>query len=75
MLIEQIIKFKLRKPGPLIVRALLKLVIFMTTQKSPWQIEKLFIAKILQEAMYLASSIWDKSLTKFNPENQDFKHV
>ena len=34
MLFEQIIKFELRGPGPLIVHILLKLAIFMKKQKS-----------------------------------------
>ena len=34
MLIEQIIEFESRVPGPLVVLILLKLVIFMTKQKS-----------------------------------------
>ena len=33
------------------------------------------LLKILQEAMYLASLTWAKSLTKFNPQIQDFKRV
>ena len=35
----------------------------------------LFIAEILHEAMYLNFPTWAKSLTKFNPKMQDFKHV
>ena len=34
MLIEQIIEFELRGPGPPVVNVLLQLVIFMTKQKS-----------------------------------------
>ena len=33
------------------------------------------LLKILQEAMYFASSTWTKSITKFNPKIQDFKRV
>ena len=33
------------------------------------------LLKILQEAMYLASPTWAKSLTKFNPRIQNFKRV
>ena len=35
MLLEQTIEFELRSLGPLVVRVLQKLVIFMTKQKSP----------------------------------------
>ena len=47
MLIEQIIELELRGLGPLAVHAIVKLVIFMTRQKSPTQSssELLFIAK------------------------------
>ena len=46
MLIEQIAIFELRGPGFLVVHVLLKLLIFMTKQKSPRQIlEWLFTAK------------------------------
>ena len=38
MLIEQIIEFEFRGMGPLVVHVLLQLVIFMTKQKSLWQI-------------------------------------
>ena len=38
MLMEQIIEFELRVPKPLVVHVLLKLVIFMTQEKSPEQI-------------------------------------
>ena len=33
------------------------------------------LLKISQEAMYLASPTWAKSLTKFNLQIQDFKRV
>ena len=57
MLIEQIIEFELRSLGLLVVHVLLKLVIFMTKQKSPntnLQVNYYLLLKILQEAMYLA---------------------
>ena len=38
MPIEEIVKVKLRGPGPLVVHTFQKLVIFMTKQKSPRQI-------------------------------------
>ena len=53
MLIEQIIEFKLRGLGPLVVYVLLQVVIFMTKQKSQRQIFKWInvYCKILHEAM------------------------
>ena len=60
MLIEQIIEFELKGPGPL-NRTCPKLVIFVTKQKSFKEDLRvdftglLFTAKILQEAMYLTS--------------------
>ena len=39
-----------------------------------YSIDQLLL-KILQEAMYLASPTWAKSLTKFTPQIQDFKRV
>ena len=38
MLMGQIIEFELRVPKPLVVHVLLKLVIFMTQEKSPEQV-------------------------------------
>ena len=38
MLIDQIIKFEMRGPGPLVVHELLKLFSFIKKQKSSWQI-------------------------------------
>ena len=38
MLIERIIELQLRGSGPPGERVLLKLLIFMTKQKSPWKI-------------------------------------
>ena len=35
----------------------------------------LVTAKILQEAIYLTSPTWAKSLTKFNSKMQDFERV
>ena len=58
MLIEQIIEFELRVPRPLVVHVFLKLVIFMTKQKSPTQNHRLkyyLMLDILQKAMYRAS--------------------
>ena len=37
MLIEKIIEFEMRVPGPLVAHIFLKLVIFMTKQNSPMQ--------------------------------------
>ena len=77
MLIEQIIEFQLRGLGPLAVRVLFKWLFSWQNknlQGKFWS-ELLFTAQILQEAMYLASPTWAKSLTKFNPKMQDFKRV
>ena len=60
--------------GPLAVQVLLRLVIFITKQKSLRNIFEwiilLFTPKILQkEILYsLLSPTWAKSLTKFNPK-------
>ena len=52
--IEQIIKFELRAPGPLVVHAILKLVIFMTKlSKANLPVNCYLLLKILQKAMYL----------------------
>ena len=79
MLTEQSIGFELRVPGPLAVHELLQLVVFMTKQKLPRNIFEwiilLFTSKILQEAMYLTSPTWAKSLAKFNTKMQDVKRV
>ena len=76
MLIEQIIKFESRVPGPLVVHIFLKLVIFMTKQKSSeanLQVHYLML-KMLQKAMYLDFPDLGQ-VTKFNPKMQDFKRV
>ena len=76
MLIEQIIEFESRVPGPLVVHIFLKLVIFMTKHKSSktnLRVHYLML-KMLQKAMYL--DILDLGqVTKFNPKMQDFKRV
>ena len=59
MLIEQIIEFKLKVPRPLVLHVFLKLVIFVTKQKSPRQNHQFkcyLMPNILQKAMYRASS-------------------
>ena len=76
MLIEQIIEFESRVPGPMVVHKFVKLVIFMTKQKSSkayLQIHYLML-KILQKAMYINFPDLGQ-VTKFNPKMQDFKHV
>ena len=64
--------------GPLAVHVLLQLVIFMTKQKSLWNIFEwiilLFTAKILQETMQLSSPYLGQ-ITKFNTKMQDFKRA
>ena len=76
MLIEQIIEFESRVPGPLVVYIFLKLVIFMTKQKS---------SKANLRAHYLMLKMWHKAMyfdfpdlgqvTKFNPKMQNSKRV
>ena len=78
MIIKQIIEFELRGLGSLVVHVLLKLVSFVTKQKSPRQIfEELLITaeKYCRRQCTLLPLIWAKSLTKFNPKMQDFKGV
>ena len=58
MLIEQIIEFELKLPRLLVVHVFLKLVIFMTKQKSPRKNHRLkyyLMINILQKAIYHAS--------------------
>ena len=76
MLIEQIIEFESRLPGPLVVHKFVKLVIFMTKQKSSkanLQVHYLML-KMLQKAMYLDFPDLGQ-VTKFNPKIQDFKRL
>ena len=76
MLIEQIIEFESKVPGPLVVYIFLKLVIFMTKQKSSkanLRVNYLML-KMLQKAMYLDFPNLGQ-VTKFNPKLQDFKRV
>ena len=76
MIIAQIIEFGSRVPGPLVVHIFLKLVIFMTKQKSSkanLQVHFLML-KMLQKAMYLDFPDLGQ-VTKFNPKMQDFKCV
>ena len=74
MLIEQIIEFESRVPGPLVI--FLKLVIFMTKQKS---------LKANLRVHYLMLKMWHKAMyfdfpdlgkvTKFKSKIQDFKRI
>ena len=76
MLIEQIIEFESRVPGPMVVPIFLKLVIFETKQKSSkanLRVHYLML-KMLQKAMYLDFPDLGR-VTKFNPKMQDFKRV
>ena len=76
MLIEQITEFESRVPRPLVVHIFLKLVIFMTKQKSSKANlqEHYLILKMLQKAMYLNFPDLGQ-ITKFNPKIEDFKRV
>ena len=76
MLIEQIIEFESRLHGSLVVHIFLKLVVFMTKQKSSKTNLPVhyFMLKMLQKAMYLDFRNLGQ-VTKFNPKMQDFKRV
>ena len=72
MLIEQIIEFESRVPGPLVVHIFLKLVIFITKQKplkENFWVHYLML-KLLQKAMYL-----NFPSHKIYPKMQVFKRV
>ena len=76
MLIEQIIEFEWRVPGPLVVHKFVKLVIFMTKQKyskANLRVHYLML-KMLQKAMYLDFPDLGQ-VTKFDPKMQHFKRV
>ena len=76
MLIEQIIEVETRVPGPLVVHVFLKLVAFMTKQKSSkanLRVHYLML-KMLPEAMYLDFSDLGQ-VTKFKLKMHDFKRV
>ena len=69
MLNEQIIEVESRVPGLLVVHIFLKLVIFLTKQKSPQANLRVndLILKMLQKTMYLNSPDQAKS-QNLNPE-------
>ena len=71
MLIEQIIELESRVPGPLVVHIFLKLVIFMTNQKSSKANLRghYLMLKMLQKAMYLDFPDLGQ-ITKFTPKCQ-----
>ena len=76
MLIEQIFEVEPRVPGPLVVHVFLKLVIFMTKQKSSkgnLRVHYLML-KMLHKAMYLDFPDLGQ-VTKFKLKMQDFKRV
>ena len=76
MLIQQIIEFESRVPEPPVVHIFLKLVIFMTKQKSSKANlrEHYLMLKMLQRAMCLDFPDLGQ-VTKLNPKMQDFKCV
>ena len=76
MLIEQINEFESRVPGLLVVHIFLKLVIFMTKQKSSKTNLRVhyLLLKMLQKAMNLDFPDLGQ-VTKLNPKMQDFKHA
>ena len=76
MLIEHNIEFESRVPGPLVVHIFLKLVIFMTKQKSSktnLRVHYLML-KMLQKAKYLDFPDLGQ-VTKFSPKMQNFKRA
>ena len=75
MLIEQIIEFESRVPGPLVIHIFLKLVISMTKQKSSKANLRVhyFMLKMLQKASTLFLDL--DQVTKLNPKMQDFRRV
>ena len=76
MLIEQIIEFESRVPGPLVVHKFVKLVNFMKKQKYSKANLRVhyFMLKILQKTMCLDFPDLGR-VTKFNPKMQDFKRA
>ena len=76
MLIEQVFEFESRVPKPLIVHIFLKLIIFMTKQKSSKAHLRVHyvMLKMLQKAMYLDFPDLGQ-VTKFNPKILDIKRV
>ena len=78
ILIERILEFELSDPGPLAVHALLQLVIFMAKQNlHEIPSNALFyylLLKYCRRQCNFTSPTWAKSLTKFSPKMQDFKH-
>ena len=76
MLIEQIIEFESRVPGLLVVHIFLKLILFMTKQKSSktnLRVHYLML-EMLQKAKYLDFPDLGQ-VTKLNPKMQNFKRV
>ena len=76
MLIEKVIEFESRVLEPLVVHIFLKLLIFMTKQKSSkanLRVHYLML-KMLQKAMFLDFPDLGQ-VTKFNPKMQEFKRV
>ena len=76
MLTEQIIEFELRGPGLSSRTCTPKPGYFhdrTKISKANPRVIDYSLLKILHEKMYLASSTWAKSLTKFTSQIQDFK--
>ena len=73
MVIEQIIEFESRVICPPVVHVILKLVIFMTKQRSARKIfEGILPLNLFQKAMYLASLHLDQVNYKIYPKNARF---
>ena len=78
MLIEQMIEFELRGPGPPGRTCTPKLVNFMTKQtslKEDLRVDYYLLLKYCRRQCILLPPTWAKSLTKFDAKMQDFKRV
>ena len=78
MLIKQIIKFKLRGPGPPARTYTTKLVIFRAKQKSfreDHSVDYYLLLQYCRKQCILLPSTRAKSLAKFNTKMQDFERV
>ena len=78
MLIEQIIEFKLKRPGPFDRTCTPKTDYFHDKTKifnANLRMNYYSLLKMLQKALYFAFPIWAKSLTKLNQKMLNLKRV
>ena len=78
MLIEQIIEFDVREPGPPGRTCTSTAGYFhdkIKTSKENLRVDYYLMLKYCTRQCALFSPIWVKSLTKFNPKMQDFKDL